>query len=183
MADLTVYRSTHPDVVAAWRKLQTDATAIGKARAAYLDELGFPGRQALVLGQMMLGVAHSIDDGPLPAGWRWDAKTRGAIVPDRRTVKGKQIDKRLAELTVPGREVVLLGGMPDTVWALEAGHTYDPGVRLLGDAVYVTWSCTSAQVMRRVRDFDSGMWQQIKLSEYYAAVEAHEAAKAANADG
>lgn len=171
MADKTVYRSTHPDVMAAWRTAQEQAIEIGRQRRELLDSLGFVGIRALTTDTHILGVEHLA--GEIPAGWRRDRQTSMAIVPNRRTKAGAEVGRQLDRLTMPDPRLILIGGMPHMVWPDDEVRTYWPGRRLLDGAVWVTWGCDPEKSGRTVT-IDPEVWQRMKLSEYYAAVEAAE---------
>lgn len=170
MADLAVYRSTHQDVLAIWHSAHEQAKDIGRKRRALLDELGFEGRQALIAEHNIIGVEHRQEDGPIPEGWRRDSRTAGAIVPDRRRAVGKKLGKRLDGLTMPDLRKIMPGGMPHMVWNLAVNKLHWPGFEFMGGALYVKWGCDPAQV-ERAETLDLEVWERVKLSEYYAAVE------------
>lgn len=178
MTTRTAYRSTHPTVLAAWRATQEQADEIVRQRKALLDELGFTGRPVLVHGQRIIGVGHLDEHGPVPDGWRRDRDTADVIVPDRRRAAGKALAARLDALTMPDpRRDLPSCGMPEAASSAPRGRMYWPGMQLLGDAVYVTWGCDPERVEENGQ-VDPAVWERVRLSEYYAAVEATEAAEA-----
>lgn len=172
MSDLTVYRSTHPDVLAAWNKAEQRAAEIVNQRKAFLAEHGFTERTIAVRGQWMIGVAHP-EDQPVPDGWRHDRSLTGAIVPARRTTAGKKIGAQLDKLTLPSPRKNLPGGMPEMAWGDH--RMYRPGIALIGDAIYVKWGC-DPETVDQMAKVDRDVWERVKLSEYYAVLEAEEAA-------
>ncbi|MGI5155773.1 hypothetical protein [Microbispora sp. CA-102843] len=180
MADLTVYRSTHPGILAAWDKAHEQAEQIGRQRRQLLDELGFEGRPALIDGRRMVGVQHTAEHGPIPEGWRRDQHTDGAIVPDRRRATGKAIARRLDALTMPDFRRMLPGGMPQMAWDLESGKIHWPSFALMEGAVYVRWGCDPEKAEKGDR-IDPEIWERVKLSEYYTVVERTEQAQAGGA--
>jgi hypothetical protein len=171
VADLFVFRSTHPDALAAWHTAHEQAQEIGRQRRTLLDDMGFAGRPALINEGRMLGVEHRDEHGPIPEGWRRDRHTDGAIVPHRRTKTGAAIGKKLDALTMPDVRRKLPGGMPEMAWDLGNGRVYYPGISLHGDALYVRWGGDPEKSERSVR-LDPGVWERLKLSEYYAVLEA-----------
>jgi hypothetical protein len=177
VSDKTVYRSTHPDVLKVWDDAHKRAEEIDKARRALLDELGFEGRPGLIDDVGIYGVQHLDEHGPVPDGWLRDRRTEGAIVPDRRRKLGREVAGKFKGLTMPDLRRLLPGGMPSTVLHLEISKRFWPAIKRFDDAVYVVWGCDPEQLERADR-INSEVWERVKLSEYYAAVEVHEAAQA-----
>jgi hypothetical protein len=174
MPDKVVYRSTHPDVIAHWESTASAETRNAwrqKVEAAVAD-LGFPGRRfATQDGRKVIGVEYPNDE-DMPAGWRRNRNLTSSITPDRRTANGRRIRERLDALTAPCPRENLPGKMPDTAFSRGFG-LMKPGVARHGDAVYVTWS---EEIDKGdAAHIDPTVWQRIKLSEYYAALEAEEA--------
>ncbi|WP_436759386.1 hypothetical protein [Streptosporangium sp. V21-05] len=182
-ADLTVYRSTHPDVLGAWHAAEQRAADITTQRKAFLAAHGFEGRSIATKGRWMIGVAHP-EDQPIPDGWRLDRDLDGAIVPARRTRVGKQLGKRLDQLAMPSARKNLPGGMPEMAWGDH--HVFRPGITLINNALidnnalYVKWGCDPEAIDSTVK-IDPAVWQRMKLSEYYAVLEAQEAAQSEDA--
>ncbi|REF00240.1 hypothetical protein [Thermomonospora umbrina] len=170
-----VYRSTHPDVLAHWdRAGSADAQTAWRARVdQVIADLGFPGRRFAtsdgLRGVKVTGVEHPKDE-PVPAGWRRDGSLPGAITPDRRRRLGKEVAERLDGLAAPNPRRDLPGGMPDV--AFSSLRLMRPGVARLGDAVVVTWSAEIDS--GDAEHIDPAVWERIRLSEYYAAVEAEQ---------
>lgn len=177
MSTQHVFRSTHPDALAAWQDVQAKRAEVRRKRTELLDELGFAERRQLVNGNRLVGIEHREEHGDIPEGWRRDSKTYGAIVPARRSPTGKKIGKRIDALPTPSLRAALLGGMPEMAWDLENNFICHPGVEQFGDAIYVKWDCDPEKVERDIH-LDPNIWQRIKLSEYYAAVEARDEADA-----
>lgn len=168
-----VYRSTHPDVLEHWRR-----TGSAEAQQAWRErvneviaDLGFPGHRFATKGETeVVGVEYP-QDKPYPKGWRRNSKLPSAISPDRRTTAGKGIGQRLDKVSRPNPRSGLPGGMPEVALAK---HTFmHCGVRRIGDAIYVTWS--SEIDSGDARHIDPAVWERVKTSEYYAALEAEEA--------
>jgi hypothetical protein len=180
MTDLVVYRSTHSDVLAHWQ-----ATASAEAQNAWrekveavLAELGFPGRRFATSGntdRKVIGVEHPHGE-EVPEGWRRSRELPEAIVPARRTSVGKRIGKQLDKLILPNPRKGMPGGMPHIAFAAKVPQFLQPGVARRGDAVYVTWSGELDE--GDAAHIDPGFWERVKLSEYYAVLEAEKDTKA-----
>jgi hypothetical protein len=177
VSDKTVFRSTHPDTLAAWDDVHKRAEEVDRARRTLLDELGFEGRPGFIGDIGIYGVQHLDEHGPVPDGWRRDANTYEAIVPDRRRKIGKEVGEKFEALNMPDLRKALPGRMPVTVLNLEISKRHWPAIKRFDDAVYVVWGCDPEKLERGDR-IDSKVWERIKLSEYYAVVEAAEAAQA-----
>jgi hypothetical protein len=176
--DKIVYRSTHPDVLAHWDKTgSADAQRAWRERVQEaIAELGFPGRRVATTDGFeaieVTGVEHP-DGEDIPIGWKRTKKLAGAIEPDKRRAAGKRAAERLAKLTAPNPRRKLPGGMPSMSFI---GHRLArPGIGRYGDAVYVTWSRELED--SEARNIDPAVWERVKLSEYYAALEQHDEAK------
>ena len=123
----------------------------------------------------------AIPDGEQPpAGWRMGSRF---AVPDKRVKAGKQVAAALDAVKHPGDPLLKLTGMlPDA--EADRGGFSSPGVRLMENrtAVYAIWSFSpeGRQSFLGGRDavIDFGRWERVKLSEYYAEVERHEAGRA-----
>ncbi|MFI6496840.1 hypothetical protein [Nonomuraea typhae] len=172
MSDKVVYRSTHPEVLAAWEAKKQKMTDVYEQRRKLLDELGFEGRPALITDTQIHGVQFAGAD--IPAGWRADYQFGNAIIPNKRTKIGKQIAKRFEELHTPNPRALV--GMPGT--DVELGRWAECGLREMDGALFVTWPRPIDE-----KRIDLDRWERVKLSEFYATVEAHEAAQAENGGG
>jgi hypothetical protein len=177
MPDLTVYRSTHPTVLAA-RDTHKQAVTQWRAEATkLLTELGFPGRQWITgtaFGdRWLIGITPRDHIELPPRGWR-RARVDGHDVfkPDRRTSGGKAIATRLIACKPPAEPNVNLPGMPAEIEDPAHNRVHEPGIREMDGAVWVTWSI--APPARRV---DPALWEPIRLSVYYAAVERQQDSK------
>jgi hypothetical protein len=171
MGEPTVYRSTHDAALAAWDAAHARAEEIGKARRALLDELGFAGRPALIDERDIIGVQHLPEHGPIPSGWRHDRDTSNAIVPDKRNREGKTVAEKLGKLRMPGRGALLVGGLPEMALDLDTSRAHWPSIARMDGAIYVRYGCDPEKKERGNR-IDFQIWERIKLSEYYLAVEA-----------
>ncbi|MFI7449578.1 hypothetical protein ACIBQX_18925 [Nonomuraea sp. NPDC049714] len=160
--DLTVYRTTNADVLKRWHETAKAREAWGEQMKAFLAEHGFGKRQVWTINitGYIAGIEH--DDGDVPEGWRIDRY--GRLVPRRSTKAGKAIAAKLDALRQPDPRASL-PGMPGECLVSLALLTC--GLRVIDDALFATWSQPIPE--ERV---DLDIWERIKLSEYYAAIEA-----------
>lgn len=106
-----------------------------------------------------------------PEGWR--VVSRGdVLMPKRTTAAGKELYKRIEDMgkQTPPDPRSLFDGMPREFHRMD-GHGYnvhEPGLEVLGGKVYVVWSIEPDGV-------DPKLWERVKLSTYYLAVEREEA--------
>ena len=172
MSGLTVYRSTHPDALRRWHATTEAMDAWSEKMQATLITLGVDGREVWYdqVSGRIIGLGHTGGD-DVPEGWRVDART-GYLVPRRSTKAGKQIAAVLDGMRRPDPRA--LPGMPAQVMA--GVHFLTCGLEYMGGALYVRWSRPIPEKL-----VDSAIWERIKLSEYYAALEAHQAQEAAEA--
>lgn len=166
-----VYRSDHPDVIAAWADSQAAYEAQREARAEALVRWGFAANQSVYVvntalsGHRWAGIAWTSDEDP-PAGWRRDKDDREFLVPHRRSALGKRVDAEFAALarTVEPRRALSPLGMPAI--AMGAGTVSTYAARLTDGVVWVGWASPP------VEGPDPTWWDWAPLSEYYALVEA-----------
>lgn len=170
------YRSEHPDVRA---HIDRHTQAFKEWRENVritLEDLGFQaGRNVWMEDTRVVGILHPSGD-PVPEGWRRDKRaTEPVIVPARATKLGKQHARTLAALRQPDPRRGLPGGMPSQAMARDQIAFMHCGFRVLGEAAFVTWSSDlrDADADR----IDSAIWEQIKLSEYFAVLEDSEAGR------
>jgi hypothetical protein len=199
MSDLTAYRSTHPDVLAVIEKWRADMDKWHADSAALLTELGFTDRSFMVHTSMghrwISGIEYHADD-PVPTGWRvWkDRNGQSILTPHKGRKAGKDAQAKLQTCKVPNLPQANLPGMPGD--RICNGAWRSPGLREMAGAVYVTWTADALpeipasgpareahlgddERQRKIvlaNDVDLAIWERLKLSEYYAAVEAAEAA-------
>lgn len=167
--DLTVYRTTHPDALAAWHTAAEARQVWGEQMKAFLDEHGFGDRNVYISHHgRPLGITHA-DGDPVPDGWRIDSRT-GHLMPRLATRAGKKIEARLGELRQPDPRHNM-PGMPMECFVSRALLTC--GMRIIGGALYVEWGRLIPEDL-----IDLKVWQPVKLSEYYRALEANEEAEA-----
>lgn len=104
----------------------------------------------------------------LPQGWR---ETDGRILPDKRLKAGKAAAADIDALNAgaPKSLISHVEGMPHR--AMRGSHVGSPGAFRHNGAVYVHWSVMPEGV-------DGAIWDELKLSEFYAAQESYEADEA-----
>lgn len=158
------YRSTHPDVVAAWDDTQRRYREWHAATGAFIAR--YPGRHGRQRrsGSSLWFVGLDGETKP-DVGWRFSG---GTWVADKRTKAGKALAGEIAalEVTSLGR----LPGIPLVIISVEDGMWHDPGIRCIDGVVWVSYGC-SAEEVERGKGVDSVLWDRVKASEYYAAIE------------
>ncbi len=182
MSDKTVYVSRKPKVLKAWDDAGNAIQSyLNQTRAvlaaAGLSEYGtYRATSGWHPGQFT-GLAIPDGEKP-PAGWRMLSEF---AVPDKRLKAGKAIAAALKAVKHPGDPLNRIPGMPADVMA--GGGFQTPGVRMLDGALYVIWrtdpATCSTSFMSKSTEIDADLWERVPLSVYYAAVEAHDASKAA----
>jgi hypothetical protein len=171
--DLIVFRSTNADVLADWASLLDQRKADGDALHRFAAEVDPDHDRDLIQSgssrTAVIGLGHT-PGWPVPTGWR-DVSNRGVIhiVPRLSTKAGKAAAKRLGELQPADPRTMLANrhGVPTAFFgsSAEGVRMFSPGVRQLGDALYVTWGAEPET------PHDPAKWERVKLSDYYAAVE------------
>lgn len=180
-ADPIVYRSTDPAVLAAVEAAWQAIGDYAKQIRATLDGLGLGEyKHWSADGGWHPGEFRGIDipqDQFPPDGWRMKGDF---AVPDKRKAAGKRAWKALSEVRHPGDPRRALIGMPPDL--LTPGGYQSCGLRRINSAIYATWrNCDPAGAVGSFSaassEIDASLWERIPLSEYYAAVEADEAAE------
>lgn len=171
MTTPTVYRSSHPDVLAKWDARQRDLHDWRDRFHAECANLGIdPDKvQGNTWSGNITGVRYN-DGDPIPEGWRHD-KRSGQLRPALKTAAGKRIDAALKTMRRP-EPADDIPGMPYTYWPDEGNGIYRVRMRLHGGALYAVWPCPVGSDL----GVDLALWERVKLSEFYAMVEAEEAA-------
>jgi hypothetical protein len=170
------YSSNHPDVLAAYDQAVADREAIAAARRAY--EAGVGGRRLIVqergLGHNVVKGVESLDGDPTSFdGFRRYA-SNWYHSPDR-TKAGKL---RKAELDALKMPELVLPGLPSMV--MTDHRVLSPGLFCHERTLWASWSCApehleDPQVTRHESDrMDLTLWTRRRLSEFYAAQEAHQ---------
>lgn len=189
-ADLFVYRSGHPEVVAHFEEWLTTRQPYAEAQRALLDEIepGEKGRERL--GYNSTGtwvftgfVARRLDEehrsilDPVkyeraPEGWRVARnKDWMTVCPDGRTKIGKAINARLTKLR-KSRPKDPSFGIP----GVDPDPFTRPGMQLVDGHLYLTWHQAQAFEKRPKNSRACGQgyldaafgWEPVKLSAYYA---------------
>ncbi len=180
----TVYRSTHPDVLAAVATYRAAMADWHERTAALLTDLGFVGRDLLVattLGHRHItGVEFKPGD-PIPEGWRRQGKGSATrLVPRLGLKAGKAIARRIDEAKPPADVRTDLPGMPAHRWNGSAFDT--PALHEIDGAVWLVWpyelKATAVVGDTRSDYVQVRMWERVRMSEFHAALEAKEAANA-----
>lgn len=171
--DLTAYRTTHPDALTAWHQAAEARETWGEQMEAFLAEHGFE-KRTIYVGRWgrVLGVQR-IDDEDAPDGWRVDSRT-GHLMPRLASRTGKRIDAQLTALIQPDPRDAMPGMPKECIVSLAL---LTCGLALMGGALYATWGRPIPE-----DQVDRGIWERVKLSEYYTAIEDHEQAEAVDAN-
>ena len=107
----------------------------------------------------------------LPVGWRRE-RNSDVAVPAKRTPEGKEWAKKLRDLTLKGNTYP---GVPNTFHTdvlNGQGFSVYPRTVKFGDDWWLTLSKTPME--RDLAKIDPELWEPAKLSEFYAAKEAHD---------
>jgi hypothetical protein len=181
MSDTKVaYRSVSQAVLDTWEQARQDDAAAHEAVRKWLATLGMADRAVHVHADIDGAVrVVGVDDDPaaasLPDGWR--RHRDGYLVPDKRTKLGRMLTDRMAALKGPAVRVRIQEstGMPTSWFNLDRFVRYTPALQQFGDRVYAL-AGTHASPVPPVEH-----WEQVPLSVYYAAKEAHAAATSGSA--
>lgn len=179
------YSTNDPTTVAAYRQAYADRAAAGKRIAADVKALG-AGPRVFVRGSGFSNTPDRITaieqaGDHIPDGWR---KVRGYLEP-RRGKPGEPARQWLAEhQPVDVRHVMEAHGLPRACWVPrenEFGWTIVAPKLFEHDGT--VWACYEAEPGTGGSGFDTEKctWTPRRLSEFYAAWEAHEASTAAEA--
>lgn len=168
MADVrTAYKTSDPAIVAAWKataepiketgnRAVSEAEAIGKNKGLMI--------QRSLDEQRFVGLAP-IDPQDPPEGWRL---VRGQFEP-RRGRAGDDARAWLESVQMPSMRAVMNDhGLPKLVFG--NGRMATPGMFLHDDTIWASYSVAPAD------DEVGPAWEKCRLSEYYAAQEATDAA-------
>lgn len=176
------YRTTDPAILAAYRqacaevktqgkKIRDALAALGVGPKIYVRSSGFSG------DRMRLTELVPVD-GAVPEGWRL-MKRSGRLEP-RRGKPGEAAREWLAEhQPVDVRHIMEQHGLPRSAWIPGDGFNY----RIIQPQFFehdgAMWARFAAEPGTSESGFDSKpcTWDRCKLSEFYAAHEAHQAAE------
>jgi hypothetical protein len=161
----TIYRSSHPDVLAAWDKARDDEDAYNQRLATQMKAWGFDHTKIYVSSSAwgaprLMAIVHH---GELPTGWRNEGgRDSGRIVPYR---KNKELAAQFDALVImPSvRKALRSEGMPDH--AFRSLSVTAPGISRRDDTVWVHWRDVEPEGV-------GDKWERVKLSDFYAMVEA-----------
>lgn len=163
------YRSDKPGILEAYQQWVDDMREHGERLRAFNDKYNPDGKlEFRVREHRTFAYFTRPNLEAIPEGWRITGDL-GAIVPNKRLKAGKQAEADIDALnkSAPKGLTHRMDGMPDHVFR---GNTWaTPGAFRWDGAIYVYWS-------QRPEDVDSAIWTELKLSEFYAAHEACEAA-------
>lgn len=162
-----VYRSSHPDVLAAVEKYSTEYEGWRDRARALIADLDFEGRHWIVsdgFQRAILGV-ESVGDETPPLGWRHAVRGNcSVLVPDKRRKAGREAYDRINECGPAPDPRHSLPGMPSDYFG--PGSLYQPGLQEMAGAVWVVWGYDIP-----VDKIDLAIWARARLSAFYAAIE------------
>lgn len=197
-----IYKTSSEEVWNIWQSFQEESDAIRVKRDAYIErmteEFGFAPKSAaryqttfqegeLTENRMLITQGRSViaiycgayEQPPAGSGWRLDAKEK-YWYPKLREAAGKARQRELRALKGIGTgDVAKELGVPELIFA--GMYMYYPGFSADYDTktVYLTWGSYECK-----KDMDKALeshpefqWESVKRSEWYAYVEAKEAAK------
>lgn len=181
-ADKYVYRTQDPEILAAIEQYKTDEYAWRKASRALMRKWFGRGKNApkiVTRGDHWIGV--SVGQGDPPAGWRLERR-HWIWVPFRTKPAGKLVAQAMDGCQPPKPPNNRFKGMPAFVMgAMSNGMglaMHSAGARELDGWLYATWSVELTATPKKDRSYDPAVWEPVPLSQFYAAVEAADAAKA-----
>lgn len=171
----TVFRSSHPTVLTAYKESIAKYKAWGKQIVAFAREV-HPDARPMVgwaWGERRFDGLTIVD--PLPDGWRVKSQKNGEdfMVPNKSLKAGKAWAKRMKELYSAPNVREALPGMVTNVFN---GHTLmHPGIEEVDGVLYAVWSHDPREAdtgFSKEEKLDETLWEQMKLSEWYAMQEA-----------
>lgn len=181
MAEQHAYSTDKPEVVEAYRRAVEKRNAFGKWMRAELDTLG-AGPRVFVRSSGMSGDKQQVtaieqSGDYVPEGWRM---VRGNLEP-RRGKPGEVARRWLADhQPVDVRHVMEVYGLPRSCWIPATTGSFS--FRIVTPELFehdgTLWACYDAEPGSSDSGFDDRpcTWTPRKLSEFYAAREAFEAA-------
>lgn len=196
-----VFKTTSPDAIAWYEKLEQLRAEELKLRIAFEEEMlqlygpsqkptyernddGSKKDQERRALWIRGDIAYALDSGyseypPEDSGWRLDSKDHN-WQPKLKTAAGKKWAKRLSELNlVHMRSRWQEIGIPFLFWG--EGYVYYPGMDFDQETktLYIGWGTQYAeeQFLKETSAFPSIEWDRVPLSEWHARREAMEAAK------
>jgi hypothetical protein len=167
------FKSNQPDVIAAYLVAHEEAVAEFNAKVeAFKPTVGgrdLSGISFFDGGFSVTGFQTNNSFEEIPTGWR--RKSRFEAVPAKRTPEGKEHVTALAGLRLKGNTYP---GCPNMLFA--EGYSIYPRVAKVGDDYFLTLSKVPRDEPNNALDPEA--WEQVKLSEYHAALEAAELVEA-----
>lgn len=162
-----VYRTTHPDALAAQRQTLADRDAYVAAAEAFGTEFGFEpiqwgrhsgGRLAGLKARGSLTRERKADKPP-GDGWRYDTRL-GDWLPDMRTMAGKALARRIAGIHWTATNPP---GMPSEIWGLNVDdhHIYYCGLEERDNVLYARWSFDPADHSMEIHSSRLGEGQEL----------------------
>jgi hypothetical protein len=178
--DKVVFRTTHPEVLTAFKQAVDAYDKWGKRIRAFAKEV-HPDAKPMVSeawGDRQLGGISMVE--PIPDGWRIDNNKAGYpryLVPRRSVKAGKEWAKRLDELRNAPSIRSALPGMPSNV--VSGISLLNPGLEERNGVLYATWAedprrSKADTGFSKTDTVEESIWEQVKLSEYYAIKESEE---------
>lgn len=169
MTTQSAYSSTHPDVLAAMDALDAAQAEWRASVDALRDELNVEG-EVLYSDSWGTRSFRGFVSPPDVDGVQW-RRVQNGYWPKQTTKAGKALHARLSGIKYKLRN---LPGMPESV--MHGFTSYSHGMARWDGVVWVTWGC-SHDIVEGIKEggrVDFTIWQQRRLSEFYAAREAHE---------
>jgi hypothetical protein len=186
MTEQFAYSTDDPEIVAAYRQAVAERNAFGPRIRADVEALG-AGPRVMVRSSAFPGdrdkvVALEQSGDHVPDGWR---VVRGNLEP-RRGKRGEAARQWLADhQPVDVRHVMEQHGLPRASWVSDPqrGWTHKICKPALFEHEGTLWACYFGEPGKSGSGFDEEpcTWTRRKLSEFYAAEEAFDAARNAEA--
>lgn len=176
----TAFRTTNKQVLEAHEAYLTFHADLGEKRVAFAHRFGEPAvmtkRSGMGHGTHVVGLPGDPNSDVYPDGWRWSPSVEH-LIPNLRKKLGKDIAVEMGkDLTDPGPD---LPGMPP--FHMQGFGIHSPAYFLWDGALYVGWGCP-LEGFHSIDDrhgdkVDLTLWDSIKISTYYVAVEQYRESK------
>jgi len=167
-APVEVYRTTDPELLAAWDSAVERKRQWNDAVAEFCEKHSGDRRfwQSNFLGSEYFDGPLVPADDVVPVGWRRDRKRQGMMRPNRRTPEGKEIAKAMAGLSRAPSFDAALQGMPSTVDGERNPHEGSRRVHSCGASrtdtyLEVEWG------VKVPEDQVDARWSRIPLSQWH----------------
>lgn len=184
---MIVFKTDQPEQIEKFIAWQGERKAWSKAEHELAEEV--TGQSSfMTVGTGRLSALPWPIDTELPIGWK-RAKGQSYIVPDMRLKVGKDWSKRIAELPKVTERVHCDGqpGMVRHAGAPNGGaYMHEPTYHRFTDDgdLFMIWSCECKRdddYYSIIKNVDAAIWEPVRLSEFYAEVEAEKDRAAAEA--